>query len=174
MAFGAKDWETYFGKKAGEEPPLPVGIDTILDSRCPFWPRKKVRDTHLLVLVPETVDGKPFTLNLLGELIQSPKAGSYGTKYRCYDDAVKQALGNLSSSRSYWVLMTRDVLPNSRGKTYEDQKKLVAEHAQRESLPYEIPRALEAATAILLHHARTGERLQRCSLYLHPVPREGK
>jgi hypothetical protein len=36
---------------------------------------------------------------------------------------------------------------------------LGAEHARRIDLPYEMPDALSAATAILSHHARTGERL---------------
>jgi hypothetical protein len=55
--------------------------------------------------------------------------------------------------------MTRDVLPGSRSKTYDAQKAFVAAHASRLNLPYEMPDALSAATAILLHHARTGERL---------------
>jgi hypothetical protein len=55
--------------------------------------------------------------------------------------------------------MTRDVLPDSRSKTHEAQKAVVAAHARRVGLPYELPHALEAATAILMHHAREGERL---------------
>jgi NLR family CARD domain-containing protein 3 len=55
--------------------------------------------------------------------------------------------------------MTRDVLPGSRSKAYDAQEALVAAHASRLNLPYEMPDALSAATAILLHHARTGERL---------------
>jgi hypothetical protein len=57
------------------------------------------------------------------------------------------------------VLMTRTVLPDSRSKTYEAQKEMVAAHAGRVGLPYELPHALEAATAILMHHAREGKRL---------------
>jgi hypothetical protein len=53
--------------------------------------------------------------------------------------------------------MTRDVLPGSQW--YADQEQLVAEHASRTGLPYELPKALEAATAILTHHVRNGERL---------------
>jgi hypothetical protein len=55
--------------------------------------------------------------------------------------------------------MTRDVLPESRGKSCRDQQKFIADHARRKSLPYELPKALEAATAILTHHVRDGERL---------------
>jgi hypothetical protein len=132
---------------------------TILDGPCPFWPSKKVRDTHLLVLIPATVGGVPFTLNRLGELIQHPKNGGHRTKYRQYNDLVTAQIGEASSPRPYWLLMTRDILPDSRDKTCDTQKALVAAYASKLGLPYEMPHALEAATAILLHHAREGERL---------------
>jgi hypothetical protein len=159
MAIGPKEWSQYFGE-VGAAPPLPANIDEILNSSCPFWPGKLVKDTHLLVLVPATVNRIPFTLDLLGDLIKSPKGGGSKTQYRYYDDdAVKEELGAKSPGSSYWVLMTRDILPGSRGKTYDTQEALVAAHASRLNLPYEMPDALSAATAILLHHARTGERL---------------
>jgi energy-coupling factor transporter ATP-binding protein EcfA2 len=158
MAFGPQKWSKYYGE-VGVAPPLPADIDSTLNSRCPFWPDRKVRDTHLLVLLPATVDGKPFTLNLLEELIQRPKIGGHKTRYRHYGDATKAQIGNNLPDRSYWLLMTRDVLPESRSKTYTAQKELVASHASRTGLPYELPKALEAATAILTRYARTGERL---------------
>jgi NLR family CARD domain-containing protein 3 len=158
MAIGPKEWSQYFGE-VGSAPPLPANIDEILNSSCPFWRGKQVKDTHLLVLVPATVDGRPFTLNLLGGLIKTPQGGGSKTEYGYYDSAVQKELGTRSPRSSYWVLMTRDVLPGSRIKTYDAPKALVAAHASRLGLPYEMPDSLSAATAILLHHARTGERL---------------
>jgi hypothetical protein len=131
----------------------------ILDGPCPFWPDKQVKDTHLLVLIPATVGGVPFTLNLLGELIQHPKNGGHRTKYSYYSERVKAQIGEQSPPRSYWLLMTRDVLPGSRNKGYAAQKELVAGYASREGVPYVLPSVLEAATAIFMHHAREGERL---------------
>jgi 50S ribosome-binding GTPase len=167
MAIGPKEWIQYFGE-VGETPPLPADINQILSGRCPFWPSKKVSDTHLLVLIPATVDGKPFTLDLLGELIKRPKEGGHKTEYRGYADAVQKELGGQSPGRSYWVLMTREVLEGSRDKRYDTQKKLVSDHARRTGFSYELPDVLGAATAILLHHARTGERLytDRPSTYM--------
>ena len=112
-----------------------------------------------MVLIPAKVDGKPFTLNLLGELIKAPKGGGSKTKYRYYNNDVQSQVGNEAPASSYWVLLTRDVLPESRSKTYTAQKALVAGHASRTGLSYELPKTLEAATAILTHHARTGEHL---------------
>ncbi len=163
-AFGEAEWKHYFGD-VGSAPPLPSDIATILDSTCPFWPNNKVRDTHLLVLIPATVRGVPFTLNLLGALVKYPRHGGYKTDYSYKERAKAQIgaasppLGAASPPRSYWVLMTRYVLPDSRTKTYEAQKVMVAAHAGRVGLPYELPHALEAATAILMHHVHEGERL---------------
>jgi hypothetical protein len=156
--FGEAEWKQYFGD-VGSAPDLPSDMAAILNSSCPFWLGKQVKDTHLLVLVPATVDGRPFTLDLLRELIKSPKGGGSKTEYCVYGNHVLRELGAQSPRSSYWVLMTRDVLPDSRNKTYDAQKALVAAHASRLGLPYEMPHVLAAATAILLHHVRTGERL---------------
>jgi hypothetical protein len=153
MAIGPKEWAKYFGE-VGAAPPLPADIDEILESQCPFWPDKKVKDTHLLVLVPAKVDGQPFTLDLLERLIEDgPKEGGNKTDINCANN-VKAELDNQPLSASYWVLMTREVLKGSSGETYDDQKGLVATHDH-----YEIPSVLEAATAIFLHRTCPGDRL---------------
>ena len=158
LIFGEKAWSQYFGE-VGEAPPLPVHIVDTLNSACPFWPDRKVKDTHLLVLIPATVDGKPFSLNLLRKLVQSPQGGGYSTRYRVYDREVQEQFGTQPPGHSYWVLMTRDVLEGSRDETYTSQQALVAQHAGRTGLYYQLPGVLEAATVILSHYVRSGERL---------------
>jgi hypothetical protein len=156
FCFGKTKWLKYFGD-SGVEPPFPPNIGEILSRPCIFWPNKKVRDTHLLVLVPETVNGRAFHLDSLAELIQSPKSG-HRTEYRYYNDDVKNELGTKRLG-SHWVLMTREAIPESLRQTYEDQKALVQKHAQKSEIPYELPKALEVTTAILMHHVETGKRL---------------
>jgi hypothetical protein len=158
MAFGGREWEKYFGA-VGTEPSLPSDIVDNLNSTCPFWPGKQVKDTHLLVLIPSKVGGKPFSLDLLGELIQHPRGGGHATQYSYYGDAIEKQFGTQSPRGSYWVLMTRDVLEGSRSKRYAFQKALVAAHTKRTGLPYALPGVLEAATAILSHYVRSGECL---------------
>jgi hypothetical protein len=157
-SFGAEEWSQYFGE-VEEAPWLPWHIVDTLNSPCPFWPEKSIKDTHLLVLIPATVNGEPFNLNLLGELIKRPRGGGAPTKYRCYSNKIQAAFGTHSPHHPYWVLMTRDVLEGSRGKKYAAQKALVAQHASLTSLPYELPGALEVATVILSHYFHRGERL---------------
>ena len=75
FAFGKKMWATYLGD-VGVEPPLPPDIKAILNALCPFFHGKKVKETHLLVLIPKTVKGKPLTLKTLGELVKKPLKGT--------------------------------------------------------------------------------------------------
>lgn len=158
IAFGKASWEKYFGD-VGEEPPIPDTILRDLGNPCPIFEGKRVKDTHLLVLVPEKVGGEPLTLNLLESLIESPKGGGNIAKYTCYDSDVKREFGNTPAPSSHWVLMTRDVLPDSRNQKYDDQLALVLALKERTDIPYEMPTALDALTSILMHHVRTGERL---------------
>ena len=79
VPFGKAEWEKYIGI-VGEEPPLPSDIEEILNDPCPFWPNKKVHETHVLCLIPQTVNGKPLNLKSLGELVQKPLQG-HATKY---------------------------------------------------------------------------------------------
>ena len=153
-------WERYYGA-VGSVPSPPSGIDQILNRPCPFWRGKQVKETHLLALIPSHVGGKALTLDYLGELIKSPKGDGRKTQYRgdWYAKYVRPVIGHQSSDSSYWVLMTKDVLPWSRSKSYQDQCALVADHANRTGLAYEVPGALEAAVVMLLHHVRSGERL---------------
>ena len=118
-----------------------------------------MRDTHLLTLLPATVDGERLTLNHLTELIQNPRGGGHATKYRYYTSNVKEELGDHPCDTSSWALMSKEVVPGSRSKSYKEQCALVKGHQERSSFPYEVPPALPAAIAILTHHVRSGERL---------------
>ncbi|MCB1106729.1 MAG: 50S ribosome-binding GTPase [Chlamydiia bacterium] len=155
MAFGKAKWEKYFGN-IGFEPPLPKHIEEILNRDCPFWKGKKVRDTHLLVLIPNEINGQPFTLNLFQEILQHPRAGNR-TRYRYYNDRVRVTFGDVSTE-SRWILATRDVLPESREKPYFEQGKLIDRY-RSPSLPYVLPKVLDAVVSICTHYVATGKRL---------------
>ena len=153
-AFGKQKWEEYFGD-VGVEPALPPNILEILSSPCPFWPGKKVQETHLLVLIPEKVNGTPLTLKSLGELVQHNLKGT-SSKYSGF------VIGEYTDSpnpSTHWTLMTRDVLPESRNKNYETQKNLVAQYAQKANIPYQVPSVLDATTCIFMEHVHSGIRL---------------
>jgi hypothetical protein len=145
IAFGKVVWESHLGA-VDDEPVLPSNIDKILDSDCPFWPGKKVKDTHLLVLIPATVDDKPFTLDLLGELVKQPQKGN-GVNYELDEEGetVQKYLTETvpPPKESYWVLMTKNVV--SRNNSIDRYPE------------YDTPTVLEAVTTILTNYVRSKE-----------------
>jgi len=122
MAFGKAQWEKHFGN-VGVEPPLPANIHDILSNSCPYWHSKTVQETHLLMLIPQTIDRNPLTLTkLMKDLIRTPGEGGHTTDYSfCYEYQVEQEIGSQSASSSYWALITKYVLPFSGCKTYSEQ-----------------------------------------------------
>ena len=157
--FGAASWENHFGN-VGPEPDLPEDIEETLNSPCPFWPEKKIRDTHMLTLIPATVNGEPFTLNKFSELTRNPKRGY---KAECViSDDVKESIKNKKIKKSYWILMTKEMVPKSCGpkKDYGfsvDQKALFNGLNHH----YEAPKVIEAVTGILTYHVRRGHKLYK-------------
>ena len=156
MAFGKADWERFFGD-IGEEPPLPENIEKILNKPCPFWPNKTVKETHLLTLIPNTFNGKRFTLTYLEQIIQNSKSG-HATKYVFHS---KDLIKNLveKDCTAHWVLMTRDVIPGSRKKSFARHSKILADYNQRTGLTYSPPHEIEAVVSILMHYVKKGEAL---------------
>jgi hypothetical protein len=163
MAFGAAEWRKYFGD-VGVEPPLPPNIEQILSRPCPFtstsrWnpfgSAKTIRETHLLVLVPQTVNGQPLTLQSLGELVKWPLQGP-ASKYRYFDLG---AYADRPASRSRWALITRTVVEGSRNKSYKDQQAVLADYSQQANMPYVVPKVLDTTVAIFMEHVRTGTKL---------------
>jgi hypothetical protein len=149
MIFGKAAWAMYFGD-IGVEPPLPSNIQAILQSPCPFWGKegKKVQDTHLLVLIPQMINGRPFTLKYLEELIQKPLLG-FPIKFRGFDMG-ECYNPNTQVQSSYWVLMTKEIIPESSGNGDNSAQERVSQ-----KVGYRFPGILEAATCILMENIRT-------------------
>ena len=75
-----------------------------------------------------------------------------------YSDFSPGGHENTPIGESHWVLMARDVIPNSRNKSYTDQKQL-AQIYNKNGVEYEIPRLLDATVNIFMEYVQTGERL---------------
>ena len=154
-AFGKDKWKLFFGVDVGEEPPIPPNIYEILESPCPFWEGKKVRETHMLVLLPKTVNGESLTANKLIDLVKNPKNGN-STKFDYISDDVNTVLGDKAVEESYWFLMTKDVIEESRSESYANQKQLVQNKTNAEC---ELPTYLEALVCCVMHHVIFGKHL---------------
>lgn len=150
-AFGKEKWKEYFGCEV-KKIPFPKDIWNILTRPCPFFPGKMVKDTHMLQLIPVTVNGEKLSLNKLGNLV---KALPEDKKTKCsFYPKIKELYGDKTTNKSYWAFMTTNVIPNSRNKSYSKQQKLVNKHRN-----YDVPNALEAAVCIVTKFVASGIRL---------------
>jgi hypothetical protein len=123
-AFGPKEWHKYFGAYLRNVPRLPSNIAEILNSPCPFWNEKKVHETHLLVLVPQTFNGQPLLLKTLGQLVKKPLQG-FATQYSYFE--LGKYTDRPAVRPSHWVMMTRHLIEGSRSQSYQDQQTLLSQ-----------------------------------------------
>ena len=150
MAFNKVDWETHFGD-IEVEPLLPSEITEILKSPCPFWTGKRIEETHLLTLIPNTVNGKLLTLAEISRLPQKNIALQKPSKIH-YAYSIDQHILN-SPPCSYWILMTKQILPGSE-LAYSGKRDLV----QKIGIPYQFPTTLEAAVSFLAEYVKNGKK----------------
>ena len=159
IAFSSPKWARCFGEDIVKEEDrqeefssLPMNIAEILKSPGPAFPGKRVIDTHMLVRLPKTLNGE-LSLNSLGNLtkLYFPE-NSQG--YLEADPIILEELGDRPINKSYWVLMTKGILPGSKNKYYDEQQKIVAN-----LLGYEIPETLECTACILSQYFDSRVRL---------------
>jgi hypothetical protein len=154
VAFGKEKW-AHIGK-VEEVPHLPDNIDDILESPCPIWEGKKIKETHVLVYKPQQVNDQPHTINNIGKLVLIE---GKATDYRYIWDAIVNEHGNTPVEKGEWVLMTKDVLPGSRNKSYTEQQTLVRNLSEKAHVEYQVPKLIDAITCIFAEYVSSKTRL---------------
>jgi hypothetical protein len=104
---------------------------------------KKTWATHMLIFFPESINGNPRTLNVIGPLFRFERAGCSSTVFGRMppNDELHQ-----SPSGSYWRVVPRDIFPGSRGHGLLENK--VTDIIKNKG--YMIPLPMDAATAVLI------------------------
>jgi len=152
--FGSEEWNSLFGRVAPASPPSPELID-LLQSPCPFFPGKRIDQSHLLVYIPNHVDGKPLTPNSMEEYAKNPKTGQNLSKYDFVGPQIMNRCGGLEGAPC-WVLITRNVIPGSRDKSYKTQQTMVESAAKGE---WEVPSLRDVIVCVFAKHAKSGFRM---------------
>lgn len=83
-----------------------------------------------------------MTDNTLRKLVVQPRTGIKGL-FNCYPDLFDNGGDIPLTESSYWVLMTRDVIPGSRSKSFAEQIALIPAGTD-----YQVPKFLEAFICI--------------------------
>ena len=161
VAFGNDKWAQCFGTDVvqnednREEFSSLPSDDFIADCKKfkSIFPERNAKDSLMLVRLPKTLNGG-LTLKSLEELAKK----YFSDSDSIWTDIV-QELGDKSIDKSHWVLMTKDVLPGSRNKSYGEQQKIVADLAENSLIGYEVPETLESAACILSQYFGSNIRL---------------
>jgi hypothetical protein len=151
-AFGKEKWAKHFGD-IGEELPLPHSIHKILKNPCPFLKGFRIEDTHLLVLIPETLNGEPLSFDRLQQRMQQLKPDDSMGQFHSCEVGKTKAFG-----KSHWVLMFKQLIPASRNQCYADLVKLLSTYNKNQAT-YRFPRVAEAVTCIFAEYVNSGVKI---------------
>ncbi len=174
IVFGPREWRDYFGVEVGSYPSLPPDIGNLLNSFTPFFlkgelMKKRVGVNHTLTLIPATLNGKPFTLDRLGRLVQlkyfpQNNAKALGQRFQGYGYCSKYLTDTYRTQAShdtaYWLLLPKQPLAGTMGKSPLMQERTLTA-SPLIAITYRLPNALEVATALLTHYARSGTKPTR-------------
>lgn len=111
--FGPNEWKHFFNVEVPSAP-VSLELETTLQSPCPFWPGRLVRDTHEVIYIPATVNQEALTPSKMNQLTLAPTKEFPAVVSACADATASAALLDDSSDDSYWVLLTTqhiDLLP---------------------------------------------------------------
>ena len=165
IAFGNDKWAKCFGadvvknedtKEEFSSLPLHAFIEDCKKFKSIF-PEKNAKDSLMLVRLPKTLN-EQFTLKSLGELAKKYFKDS-DAGYGLIWSSIVHELGDKPIDKSHWVLMTKDVLPGSRNKSYDEQQQIVTELAEQSPIRYGVPGVLESAACILSQYFGSNTRL---------------
>jgi hypothetical protein len=145
-SIGEKLWRELGAKDVGTVSKIPLG----------FYP-DVASGEFMLTWIPEFLDGKPMKdLNTIDEFLMQRTAKSI-----YYFSLADIGITEVKPFKGHWFLMSKDLLKDSRRKTFSEQEKMLKDAR------YTVPHCLGAIVSILLHHRRTGE-------LVYPEPSNGQ
>ncbi|MCP5506687.1 MAG: BTB/POZ domain-containing protein [Chlamydiales bacterium] len=157
-AFGPAEWEKNFPVTIKPEwvPQLPKNIHEILEQEDPTEPGKKLKETCTFFLRPKKLiflgeDGikLEFYLTLGNAKILAMVPTNSDRSMHC------SGLDELDCSlvaESSWVLMRKELIPDSRNKSFEKQKKLLKGS-------FEVPTIMDAILLCMITYVSEGKNI---------------
>jgi hypothetical protein len=144
----------------GEAPPFPEALTLeLLNSECSLHPGQKIKDTHVLVIVPKLVNGEPYSALKLDEI-----CARLGFKQDGWSGWKKQEWASMPQQESEWILTPKSD-PDSahpQGDTHHFRNKSIAEQdlVQKNYYPeYLEAKAIEFMTTLVLYSGVNDVRL---------------
>jgi hypothetical protein len=147
---------------------LPHRIRQIIESPSPIpgHEGKKIKDTHVVFYKPKKINGMEYTIRNIPEIFRA--AGKMYTYRNIYLDnfphecsEIKE-FANTPVEKEGWVAVTRDLLPESRNKTFTEQRELIDilnEKNEKAEFKYQVPKLIDVISAVFVEHLRSGKCL---------------
>jgi hypothetical protein len=108
---GTAEWQQGFGVRVGAPPPTPERLTAeFLNSSCSLHPGETIKETHILMLMPKTVAGEPYSALKLAELCATRIGAAdrnilgfepWGNEWKA------RAWANLPQFESEWALIPK-------------------------------------------------------------------
>lgn len=136
----------------GEAPPFPEALTLeLLNSECSLHPGQKIKDTHVLVIVPKLVNGEPYSALKLDEI-----CARLGFKQDGWSGWKKQEWASMPQQESEWILIPKSDPESAhpQGDTHHFRNKSIAEQdlVQKNYYPeYLEAKAIELMTTLVLY-----------------------
>lgn len=159
--FDAQCWRKCYGVDVGKEPILSEKFHAFWFGLDPIDRTKRVYETHLPpVLLPKTINSKPFNLATLKKYALDPLVGFYvaeGKVFYCAKNILKKLEKQEVTTSPYWLVMRKGV--RGRGLNYPEQTQLIEDINRSKNSNYEKePSLVPIATVLLTRHTLTSER----------------
>jgi ankyrin repeat protein len=153
---GPAEWEELFGESLSEVPAYPADIVATLESPCPFKRGQTVAQTHILFILPSQVKGRNLSILEWREIMNNKEHRSQyqDGKFYVQDWYDKEPFAKKSLSRAEWVLMPKEMVPNSTSKTYAEQEQEIAKYSGYKRID-----SLRQVSGIMLYNLRVGTKL---------------
>jgi hypothetical protein len=103
-----------------------------------------------------------LNLKVLGELLKSDK---HPEGYHYSNPSVLQKCDELRIGKSYWALITTDLIPESRNKTCVEQEAIVSRHNREHKTNYSIASAIEVVACIFAQNFGSRQYLYGGNLF---------
>ncbi len=140
--------------------PLPDQMVHILHSKSAVNEDQQVKDDQMLPLIPEELGNIRQMLRLFEEYGDKTYGrGEHPLKMRYFWPQALVEHGDTAPPPTHFALITKDVMPGTRNKTFNDQVDKVAALSKKAFAQYEVPTLRDMIAAIFLHYIATGEML---------------
>lgn len=164
IAFGKDKWVKYFHKDIflnenmkEDFDALPKDIVHTLMKEL-SKDKKRLMDEIMLVWIPQKICGNDLNFRSFKDLVKSILPAKKSGYYHI-DQKFEKLNKEYTIKKSFWVMMTKNILNGTLKKTYEQQKFHIDLFSTKMQIDFEVPTVLETTVCMLTEYIRTKKKV---------------